>query len=103
MMDFSIIPHFLHSNLPPLSLPMPIVKTNGINMAYEERGSGDPLICIMGVTAPGGVWDAHAQAWEKHFRCILGDHRGVGATDKPAGPYTTAMMADDYAGLMDAL
>jgi pimeloyl-ACP methyl ester carboxylesterase len=39
----------------------------------------------------------------EHFRCILGDNRGVGATDKPAGPYTTAMMADDYAGLMDAL
>jgi pimeloyl-ACP methyl ester carboxylesterase len=82
---------------------MPTVKTNGIEMAYTERGTGEPLICIMGVTAPGVVWDAHAAAWEKHFRCILGDNRGVGETDKPAGPYTTAMMADDYAGLMDAL
>ena len=77
---------------------MPHIKTNGISMYYDERGSGDPLICIMGVTAPGGVWDAHAQAWEKHFRCILGDNRGVGLTDKPEGPYTTDMMADDYAG-----
>jgi pimeloyl-ACP methyl ester carboxylesterase len=82
---------------------MPKVKTNRIEMNYQERGSGDPLICITGVTAPGGVWDAHAQAWEKHFRCILGDNRGVGETDKPVGPYTTDMMADDYAGLMDAL
>ena len=49
---------------------MPIIETNGIKFNYEERGSGDPLICIMGVTAPGGVWDAHAQAWEKHFRCM---------------------------------
>ena len=40
--------------------PMPLVKTNGINMAYEERGSGDPVICIMGVTAPGAAWDAQA-------------------------------------------
>ena len=83
---------------------MPKIKLpTGIEMAYTERGSGDPLICIMGVTAPGVVWDAHAAAWEKHFRCILGDNRGVGDTDKPAGPYTTAMMADDYAALMDAL
>ncbi len=82
---------------------MPHVETNGIKMFYQERGSGEPLVCIMGVTAPGGVWDAHAQVWEEHFRCILGDNRGVGETDKPAGPYTTAMMADDYAGLMDKL
>ncbi len=83
--------------------PMPHVQTNGINMYYEERGTGEPLICIMGVTAPGGVWEAHANVWQEHFRCILGDNRGVGMTDKPAGPYTTDMMADDYAGLMDAL
>ena len=82
---------------------MPHVETNGIKMFYQERGSGEPLVCIMGVTAPGGVWDAHAQAWETKFRCILGDNRGVGETDKPEGPYTTAMMADDYAGLMDKL
>jgi pimeloyl-ACP methyl ester carboxylesterase len=83
---------------------MPKVKLKtGIEMAYTERGSGDPLVCIMGVTAPGAVWDAHAGAWEKHFRCILGDNRGVGDTDKPAGPYSTEMMADDYAALMDEL
>jgi len=34
---------------------MPKVTTNGIEMYYEERGSGDPVICIMGITAPGAV------------------------------------------------
>ena len=82
---------------------MPLIETNGIQMYYEERGSGVPVICIMGITAHGAVWEAHAAAWDQHFRCILGDNRGVGQTDKPEGPYTSAMMADDYAGLMDAL
>lgn len=82
---------------------MPHVSTNGIQMYYDELGSGDPLVCIMGVTAPGAVWEAHAAEWSKHFRCILGDNRGVGQTDKPEGPYSTEMMADDYAGLMDQL
>jgi pimeloyl-ACP methyl ester carboxylesterase len=82
---------------------MPTLTTNGIQMHYEERGSGEPLVCIMGVTAPGAVWEAHAAAWSQHFRCILVDNRGVGQTDKSAGPYTTEMMADDYAGLMQAL
>ncbi|MGB3120132.1 MAG: alpha/beta fold hydrolase [Verrucomicrobiales bacterium] len=82
---------------------MPHVETNGIKMYYDERGSGDPVLLIMGITAPGGVWEAHANDWSEHFRCIFGDNRGVGLSDKPEGPYTSAMMADDYAGLLDAL
>ena len=82
---------------------MPVIKTNGINLYYEERGKGEPLLLIMGITAPGSAWEKHAEYWEKDFRCIVVDNRGVGSSDKPAGPYTTAQMADDYAGLLDAL
>lgn len=57
----------------------------------------------MGITAPGSVWEKHVAVWEKDFRCILVDNRGVGRSDKPAGPYTSAQMADDCAGLLEAL
>jgi pimeloyl-ACP methyl ester carboxylesterase len=82
---------------------MPTIKTNGIELFYEERGTGEPVLLIMGITAPGAVWELHAQFWQERFRCLLPDNRGVGRTDKPAGPYTSAMMADDFAGLLDAL
>ena len=82
---------------------MPHVTTNGIQLYFEERGAGDPLLLIMGITAPGSVWDGHAEFWAKSFRCILPDNRGVGRTDKPAGPYTSEMMADDFVGLLDVL
>lgn len=82
---------------------MPHIKTNGIRLYYEERGRGDPLLLIMGITAPGSVWEKHADFWSQHFRCIMPDNRGVGQTDKPAGPYTSALMADDFVGLLDAL
>ncbi|HQZ27342.1 MAG: alpha/beta hydrolase [Verrucomicrobiales bacterium] len=82
---------------------MPHVEANGIQIYYEERGSGDPLVLIMGITATGDVWEAHAAEWSSGFRCIMADNRGVGQTDKPPGDYSSAMMADDYAGLMDAL
>lgn len=82
---------------------MPTVDTNGITMNYEESGSGDPLIMIMGITAPGAVWEAHRDAWQGDFRCIMPDNRGVGDSGKPAGDYSSEMFADDYAGLMDAL
>lgn len=84
---------------------MPFVQTNGINFYYEERGSSSapPLLMIMGITAAGAVWEPHAAYFEKYFRCIIGDNRGVGLTDKPEGDYSTAIMADDYAGLLDQL
>jgi pimeloyl-ACP methyl ester carboxylesterase len=72
-------------------------------MYYEERGAGDPLLMIMGITARGAVWEKHAAYWERNFRCILPDNRGIGLSDKPAGDYTSAQMADDYAGLLKEL
>ncbi|MES2797016.1 MAG: alpha/beta hydrolase [Bacteroidota bacterium] len=84
---------------------MPIITTNGINMYYEERGNSaaEPLLLIMGITAPGSVWEPHLAEFEKHFRCIVGDNRGVGLTDKSHGAYSTDQMADDYAGLLESL
>lgn len=82
---------------------MPTIDVNGINMHYQESGSGEALLCVMGITAPGAVWEAHAEEWSKHFRCIMPDNRGVGLSDKPEGPYSSALMADDYAALIDAL
>ena len=82
---------------------MPLVEANGIHINYTEQGQGEPLILIMGLGADGSLWKDHVAAFSQHFRCILMDNRGAGASDKPAGPYTTRMMADDTAGLMSAL
>lgn len=84
---------------------MAIIKSNGIDIYYEELGDASlpPLLLIMGITAPGSVWYDHAKEWSKKFRCIIVDNRGVGKSEKPAGPYTTALMADDYAGILDHL
>ncbi len=84
---------------------MPFVKSNDVNIFYEERGDAyaEPLLLIMGITAPGSVWEPHVQQWENTFRCILPDNRGVGLSDKPAGPYSTAQMADDCAALIQSL
>ena len=57
-------------------------------MYYEEKGSGEPLVLIMGLGADGSLWAEHVEAYEKHFRCIILDNRGAGQTDKPEGPYT---------------
>lgn len=82
---------------------MSVVQTNGIELYYTERGQGEPLVLLMGLGAAGSVWEEHVRAYEKHFRCILIDNRGAGESAKPAGPYTTKMMAADTIGLLDAL
>ncbi|NWK57508.1 alpha/beta hydrolase [Verrucomicrobiaceae bacterium N1E253] len=86
---------------------MPIHSTHQFNMHYEvhqqSNTSQTPVICIMGITAPGSVWEAHVEVWSQQFQCITADNRGVGQSDKPSGDYTSAMMADDYANLMDGL
>ncbi|MCD9023711.1 alpha/beta fold hydrolase [Cohnella silvisoli] len=82
---------------------MPVVDSNGIHINYVERGNGEPLVLLMGLGADGSVWEEHVRAYEKHFRCILVDNRGAGGSSKPEGPYTTAMMAQDTIGLLDAL
>ncbi|MFM9908793.1 MAG: alpha/beta fold hydrolase [Chitinophagaceae bacterium] len=82
---------------------MPILQSNGINLYYEQKGSGHPLLLIMGITATGSVWEKHIAYWQNNFSCITVDNRGVGLSDQPEGPYSTEQMADDYAGLLDAL
>jgi pimeloyl-ACP methyl ester carboxylesterase len=82
---------------------MPHIETNGIRMHYTERGSGQPLILLMGLGADGSLWESHVRAYETSFRCILVDNRGAGLSDKPNGPYSTAEMAKDTIGLMNAL
>lgn len=82
---------------------MAYVKTNGISMYYEVHGEGPPLLLIMGITAPGAVWEKHLNYWKDFFKCIVVDNRGVGNSDKPGGPYSTEQMADDYFGLLEAL
>lgn len=75
--------------------------SNSTKIFYQIRGEGEPLVLIMGFGADGNVWEKHVAAYEKHFRCIVLDNRGVGKSDQPKGPYNTAMMAKDTIAVMD--
>jgi len=70
---------------------------------HGEEHAGVPVLLVMGITAPGSVWEAHVDVWSQHHRCITADNRGVGLSDKPSGDSTSAMMADDYAQLLAGL
>ena len=74
--------------------------SKGTRICYQVRGKGEPLVLLMGFGADGNTWEKHVREYEKYFKCILIDNRGVGSSDQPKGPYSTAMMADDTASAM---
>ena len=79
------------------------VNVNGINLYYETHGSGDPLVLISGLGYDHWQWHKMAPGLSKHFKVIVFDNRGAGESDKPAGPYSAQLLADDTAALLKAL
>jgi pimeloyl-ACP methyl ester carboxylesterase len=82
---------------------MPLAKLNGININYKVDGQDEPLVMIMGFTSNRSSWILQIPLFKKFYRVITFDNRGVGKSDKPQGPYSTRMMADDTVRLMDHL
>jgi len=82
---------------------MPTLQTNGINLNYHEQGQGEPLLFLHGLGSQGEDWGFQVPFFAPSYRVITVDLRGHGASDKPAGPYSVAMMAEDVVGLLDAL
>ena len=82
---------------------MPKIHANGIEIYYETHGSGDPLVLIAGLGYAQWMWHKMLPGLAQHFQVIAFDNRGAGQTDQPVGPYTAQMLADDTAGLLNAL
>lgn len=105
---------------------MPQVDVNGVTLEYEVRGTGEPLLFVMGLGGqltnwPEGFVDLFV---EQGFQVILFDNRDIGLSTQtdwtppsqgkmlrsflmrrplPGVGYTVTDMADDAAGLLDAL
>jgi len=82
---------------------MSTAKIGDVELYYEEHGSGDPCLLIMGLAADSTAWIFQVPDFARRYRTIVFDNRGVGRSGKPSGPYTIHQMADDAAGLLDAL
>src|SRR4051794_6975018 len=77
---------------------------DGTRIAYEVVGpaSGEPLLLIQGLGADRRGWTLQQAVLARRFRCISVDNRGVGKSDKPAGPYDLEVMAADAVAVLDA-
>src|SRR5690242_5303376 len=84
---------------------MPRTSVNGTELHYEIRGTGPPLLLIMGASGDAGHFDAIAGLLADEFTVITYDRRGNGRSPAPDGWKTTSpeQQADDAAALLAAL
>jgi pimeloyl-ACP methyl ester carboxylesterase len=80
------------------------VKCSDINVCYEIKGKGFPLIMINGAASNIETWPPRfVEGLSKKYSTVLFDNRGAGHTDAPKINYSIKMFADDTARLMDNL
>ncbi len=83
---------------------MPHVQLGTFKLHYDVVGrAGPPVVLIMGLTVPGRSWRSILPALQAAHRVAFFDHRGIGGSEAPRGPYSMAQMAGDVVGLMDHL
>ena len=75
-----------------------------INLAYDDSGSGEPVVFIAGSGGAGRMWHPHQVPafLAAGYRVITFDNRGVGATENAEG-FTAQTMVADTAALIESL
>ncbi len=82
---------------------MPKIKIEGIELYYETHGEGEPLLFIHGLGSSTRDWQGQVHFFAKKYQIILFDIRGHGQSDKPLGPYSIPLFAQDTARLIEHL
>jgi pimeloyl-ACP methyl ester carboxylesterase len=81
-----------------------IVYVGDIDIAYKMSGRGEPILLISGGSADKNAWDpSFISDLSSNHTVIVFDNRGVGNTTIGSKPYTIEQLANDTAGLLDAL
>jgi 3-oxoadipate enol-lactonase len=94
---------------------MPVARVNGIELNYKLDGDGaaaegpgqssaETIVLINGLADDLTTWALQTEDFlAAGFRVLSFDNRGIGSSSKPAGPYSSRMLADDAKALVDHL
>lgn len=84
---------------------MPYARTNdGVNLYYEESGSGTPIIWVHEFAGDHRSWEPQLRFFSRRYRCIAFAARGYPPSDVPTdtASYSQKRAAEDIACIMDA-
>lgn len=99
----SVIPALARQSMMP---PVRMVKSNGINLAVYEAGSGPAVVLLHGFPGLAFTWRQQIPALAAAgYRVVVPDLRGYGQSDAPQAveDYDIAHLTGDLVGLLDAL
>ena len=82
---------------------MPFLNFPNLRLYYEMTGDGPPLLLVHGLGSSSRDWEKQVGSFTQTYQVITLDLRGHGCSDKPPGPYSIGMFADDTAMLVREL
>lgn len=75
-----------------------------IELHYEDKGSGQPVVLIHGYPLDGNSWDGQTSALlEAGYRVITYDRRGFGKSSQPSTGYDYDTFAADLNAVLETL
>jgi non-heme chloroperoxidase len=80
-----------------------VILSDGIELAFSDRGQGPVVILLHGWGTSRMVWDGQAVDLADTHRMVTYDARGCGESSHPSVGHTIAQAALDALGLADAL
>ncbi len=85
-------------------IPLEKVHVGDIDVAYKMFGKGEPILLFNGASDNLDAWDpALLKVLSSNHTVIAFDQRGIANTTVGSKPYTPEQLANDTAGLLDAL
>ncbi|GAB4320736.1 MAG: 3-oxoadipate enol-lactonase [Phototrophicales bacterium] len=83
---------------------MPRIQVNGVELYYEESGSGEETIVFShGLLMSLHMFDDQIAHFSKKYRCIAYDHRGQGQSEVTPDGYDMETCYEDAAAFIEAL
>ena len=92
------------SNADLLNTPVKKVHVGDIDIGYKMLGKGEPILLFNGASDNMNAWDeAFVKGLSSNHTVIVFDQRGIANTTIGSKSYSYQQLADDSAGLLDAL
>lgn len=92
------------SNVDLLNIPAKKVHVGDIDIGYKMVGKGNPTLLFNGASDNMDAWDpSFLKGLSSNHTVIVFDSRGIGNTTAGSKPYSMQLLANDAAGLLDAL